>query len=324
MSEENKQDEWDALSVGERNSKIMASIDGSTEGHVKGASAAGTNMIRRRIREQGFARKIIPQVSVGNSRLSRVIDHDRPVIIEDMEPNSKGAVSIPFSASADASQFYGDKFECVFHEITTPEFTKDVNELRTYEMDLRQVVTDNSLKDVQTTEDGYLLSLVDEIVGATDGVGLSGVKQNFTVAAQISRTNYVDVLSVLEDQNLNNGVFLCNRKTAKAFLKFKRDEIGGDLSQALFEDGLSALSSSTVMGIKHIFTIKRDLVPDGVIYMFTSPNFLGRHYSLQNLTQFVEKKKNIISFSARETISMTIANLAGVAKVTFQMPTALT
>jgi hypothetical protein len=44
----------------------------------------------------------------------------------------------------------------VFHPVTTPEFTKDINELRTYRMDLRQVITDNSLKDIQTEEDGNM------------------------------------------------------------------------------------------------------------------------------------------------------------------------
>jgi hypothetical protein len=53
-------------------------------------------MIRRRIREEGFTRRIIPPVPVTNDDLDRVLTHDRPVIIEDMEPLSKGAKTIPF------------------------------------------------------------------------------------------------------------------------------------------------------------------------------------------------------------------------------------
>jgi hypothetical protein len=262
------------------------------------------------------------------------------VIIEDMEPLSKGAKSIPFGDTADSEQYYGNKFACVFNPITTPEWTKDINELRTYRMDLRQVITDNSLKDIQTEEDGKFIAGCGSIVGpvavggTAPGVGLGGVQQNFecvpfaiaqgyndnstgTGAWSWNRADYAKVLSVLENQNLNNGVFLMNRKTAKQFLTFDRSEIGGDLAQELFKEGLTALQEAKIFGVKHLFTIKRNLVPDNVIWLFAEPGFLGRFYTLSEVTLFVEKKKDILRSSARETISVTIANVLAVAKVTF-------
>ena len=300
-----------------RNKQLLDQILGAGEGQVKEASAAGTNMIRRRIREDGFARRIIPPMTATNDDLNRVLEHDRPVIIEDMEPKSKGAKSIPFGDAADTQTYYGNKFLCVFHEITTPEWTKDINELRTYRMDLRQTITDNSLKDIQTEEDGKFIAGSDSIVGASNGVGAAGVQQNFVINGGITRDTYVEVLSKLEDQNLNKGVILMNRRTAKEFLKFPRSEIGGDLAQDLFKEGLTALSEAKLFGVKHIFTIKRDLVPDFVVYIYTEPGFLGRFYTLSEVTLYVEKRKNTLRFSARETISQTVANVAGVAKVTF-------
>ncbi len=300
------------------NKMIMDAILDSGEGEIKYASTAGSNMIRRRIREEGFTRRIIPPETKTNEDLDRVLTHDRPVIIEDMEPLSKGAKSVPFGDTAETESYYGNKFACVFNQITTPEFTKDINELRTYRMDLRQVVTDNSLKDIQTEEDGKFIAMCNSITGASNGVGAAGVQQNFVIPGAITRENYVQVLRYIENQNLNNGVILMNRSTAKEFLKFDRSEIGGDLSQALFQKGLTALTEAEIMGVKHLFTIKRDLVPDNVLYVFTEPQFLGRFYSLQETTMFVEKKKDILRFSARETISVTIANVVGVVQVQFQ------
>src|SRR4051812_28020172 len=161
---------------------ILDRIIDSPDGEIKNASAAGTQMIRRRIREDGFTRRIIPPQTVTNDDLDRVLEHDRPVIIEDMEPHSRGAKSIPFGDSADTQFYYGNKYACVFNPITTPEWTKDINELRTYRMDLRQVITDNSLKDMQTEEDGKFIAMVDTIVGSTSGVGSAGVQQNFNIS----------------------------------------------------------------------------------------------------------------------------------------------
>jgi hypothetical protein len=246
------------------NRKLIDQISGSDEGEVKQASAAGTNMIRRRIREEGFTRRIIPPVMVTNDDLDRVVQHDRPVIIEDMEPLSKGAKSIPFGDTADSEFYYGNKFVCVFNPITTPEWTKDINELRTYRMDLRQVITDNSLKDIQTEEDGKFIAGVNTIVGpvasgGAPGIGLGGVQQNFEIVPSgyletaapngWNRFSYTKVLSILENQNLNNGVILMNRKTAKQFLTFDRSEIGGDLAQELFKEGLTALQEAKIFGV---------------------------------------------------------------------------
>ena len=299
------------------NRMLMDRITASGEGEVKEAAAAGTNMIRRRIREEGFARRIIPPQTVTNEDLDRVLEHDRPVIIEDMEPLSKGAKSIPFGDSADTQFYYGNKYACVFNPITTPEWTKDINELRTYRMDLRQVITDNSLKDIQTEEDGRFMATIEDIVGTVNGVGASGVQQNFEINGGITRDTYVEVLSKLEDQNLNNGVFLMNRRTAKEFLKWDRTEIGGDLAQDLLKQGLTAFQEATISGVKHIFTIKREIVPDFTVYLFTEPGFFGKFYTLSDVTMYVEKKKDFLRFSAREVISVTIANVVGCAKVKF-------
>lgn len=299
------------------NRELLEAIQEAPDGVLKSASTASSNMIRRKIRENGFARSIIPPKPVGNEDLDRLTDTDLPAIIEDMEPLSPGAKSVSFDDTAETAFYRGDRFVVYFDQIKTPEFTKNINELRTYRMDLRAVITDNALKDMQRTEDSRFIKTVDRIVGSTSGVGLSGKQQNFNIAGGITRDNYKDVLSKLEDADLNNGVFLMNRKTAKAFLSWDRSEIGGDLAQDLFTDGLSALKEAKIHGVRHLFTIKRDLVPDNVVYLFTEPGYLGRWYTLEDTTMYVEKKKDILRFSAQETLGVALANVAGVAKVTF-------
>jgi hypothetical protein len=322
------------------NAALVSCILEEGDGEIKSAATAGTNMIRRRIREDGFLRNIIPPETVTNADLDRVVNSDKPVIIEDMEPLSPGAVSIPFGGSADSVFFYGNKFTVQFNPVTTREYVKDINELRTYRMDLRQVITDNALKDVQAREDGDFISLIDSLVGAnpanwgavasngtagsytpTGGsapsVTNAGIYQNWNIYGGFTRDNYVEATKVIENQNLNNGIVLINRPTFKNWLKLTRDMAGGDLSMELFKNGAKALTSSEIFGIKHLITIKRDLVPDNTLYLFTEPGFLGRFYELTPLTMYVKKEKDFLRFSARETIGLAIANIAGVAQWNF-------
>jgi hypothetical protein len=291
----------------------LDAIDRADNGMLKNASDAGTQMIRRRLRENGFSRAILPYKQVSDSDFAYLPDTELPVIVEEMEPDSPGAKAIPFNDTADTAFYRGNKFVVYFCKITTPEFTKNVDELRTYKNDLRQIVTDNALKDIQTEEDGRFIKEVDRICAADE----AGVVQDYTIPGLITRDTYTECLSFLEDRMLNNGVFLMNRRTAKDILRLDRTEIGGDLAETLFKSGLSGLQSAELGGVRHIYTQKRDLVPDGVMYQFTEPNFLGRAYVMQDVTMYVEKKKDILRFSAQEKIGITFANVAGLNKVTF-------
>ena len=185
-------------------------------------------------------------------------------------------------------------------------------------MDLRQVVTDNALKDIETEEDTQFINTVNTICGPSNGVGAGGIQQNFTLTGGFERDQYVEVLNGLENVYLNNGVILMNRRTAKNFLKWGRDEIGGDLAEKLLTDGLTALTEAKLFGIKHLFTIKRHLVPDNTVFVFAEPNFLGKFYELQQTCMFIEKKKDILRVSARETIGCTVANVLGCQQYYFQ------
>ena len=297
------------------NQKFLDKIE---TGSIKEAADASTSFIRRRLREDGFFRKVLPPQPLGNQDLDRVLTHDKPVRIEDFEPNAVAAKSIPFGEIADMDYFYGPKFLVPFARIVTPEETKDIDELRTYRMDLRRILMDNMLKDMMTEEDGQFISAVDSIVGAENStVAATGRIQHVGVNTGITRSSYKEVLKVLENAKLNNGTILMNRLTAKEFLGFDRTAIGGDLAERIFTDGLSALTEARIFGVRHLFTIKTELVPNNVVYAFAEPQYLGKLYTLQDCVVNLEKKKYFIKFSAYETIGSAIGNVAAVAKVTF-------
>ncbi len=304
------------------NQKLIDYLSSAPNGEVKEASAAGSKMIRRKIRENAFSRSIIPPQPITNAQLDRALNTNLPFVIDEMEPKSPGAKAISFNDTTDTAFYDVERFATYFETITTKEFTKNVDELRTVRSDLRAVTTDNSLKEVQRTEDSGFIKGIDRLVGPEGGVGpFSGRQQNFVINGPISRETYPDILKLLEAFELNNGVALMNRSTAKEFLKFPRSEIGGDLSEEMFKDGLSAIKEAKLFGVRHLFTIKQDLVPDNVVYLFTEPDYLGVWYQLEDITMYVEKKEDILRFKAKEKLGVSIANVLGVVRVRFD-PTA--
>ena len=301
----------------EMDQALLEAIQGASNGHLKNASDMTSQVIRRRLRETGFRRLVLPDKPIADSELVMLPDTELPVVVELMEPDSPGAKTISFNDTPDTAFYRGDKFVVIFHKITTPEFVKNIDELRTYKAEIRSIIVDNALKDMHTEDDTQFIKTWDRLVGTTTGVGASGLQQNFVINGSITRDTYPEIMNYLEDRQLNNGIFLTNRKTAKAFLKFDRNEIGGDLAEKLFQKGLVALQESEIMGIRHAFTIKRNLVPDYTVYQAAEPAFLGRAYELQPPTMYVEKKEDILRFHATTKLGYTIANVSALNRVTF-------
>lgn len=301
------------------NQQLCDALAAHGDGILKEASEAATKMTRRKLREDAFSPAIIPHEDITNSDLDRFLDREDPGMICEMEPDSMGAKTISFDDTPDTAPYYGDKYLLVFYSNTTPEFTKDVNFLRTYRMDLREVITDNALRDLSRQKDHKFMAGVNKIVGSVAGAPspLTGLQQNVRYAGRLNRNNWVSSTLLLGDHDLLNGVFLCNRRTFAELRRWGRNEMGGDFSQELNKKGSRAFETAEFSDIKFIVTMKSDLVPNGAIYEFTEPNYLGRAGVLQKPTMYVKKDKDILRFSCKEILGVSIANMAGVVKVTY-------
>ena len=299
------------------NEELVDAIVRAPEGQLKTASDLSSRLIRRKLRENGIQRRVLPFEDVNQSNLSDSLYADsKPWIIEEMEGDILGSSAVNFDDTGDTEFFRGEKFAVIFYVVQTNEFQKNTFELMNYKTDIREITTANALKEIHTKEDSKFFGTVDQIVGSPSGVGASGLQQNFERLGRISRELYVDNISELENMSLNNGCWVTNRFSSRQFLKWRRDEAGGDLSEKFVLKGLEALEEYSIWNIPHIATIKSTIVPDYVVYKFAEPGYLGRAYRLQDITTYVKKEKHILTMQAMEVIGLTIANVKGVSKYT--------
>ena len=293
--------------------RLLSALRESGDGLHKSASAGTTNVIRKNIQELSVLRKYHPLVMKSENDLIPALEHDEPLIREVMESDALGAVSVPFSQNSEMEFYHLRKFDIRFNPIITPTLTKDLFQLMAMKnVDLTKMIVERNLRYVHTVEDQTWFQGLYNCAGPINGVGLSGYQQHFGINDGISRDTYPEVLNGLEDFNLNNGTIIMNRRTAKAFLKWGRDEIGGDLAESLMRKGTSALIDAELFGVRHIITIKRDLVPDGRVIVLAPPEYFMRYYGLQDLTMYVKKEKHWIHTSAMQVTGMAFANVFGV------------
>jgi hypothetical protein len=288
-----------------------------TPGLEKRAIDAVNDFTRVKMREDGFFRRIIPPLQISNDDLDRQVDTDKPVKVVDKEPDSPAAISLPFASLPINIYIKGPRYRVLFDRVVTPRFTKDVDELRTWVMDIRQVLSDNAIKDMLAEEDSKFLTAVNVgLVGQDTVVPASGVPQWQTISGGITRDTLQDAFKIMPrtPSHLEVHTVLINNVTIREVMKWGRDEMGGDFSQDLVKNGWS---EQEFMNARWIITIKRDLVPDDSVYMFSDPKFIGKSYLLEDTTMYIKREAFMLEFFAYETMGAAIGNTSGLARADF-------
>lgn len=303
------------LSAAQSNKAFFGLLEG---GNVKEAQDMVTDFTRIRIRESSFFEKVLPSVKISDDELTPQLGTDKNVKLVEREPNSPAAITIPLGTQPVQYYFRGDRYPVFFDRIVTPKFTKDVSELRTYGMDIRQVLSDNAILDMDFEFDRKMLAACQSIVGAQGStVPETGVIQNLKIvdALGITRNSLFEIRKILPSTyaKLETVTILVNNITINDVAKFGRDEVGGDLAENMFVEGFQ---QKRLLGVNWIVTNKIELVGNSEFWCFASPEFVGKSFVLEDVTLFLDKRAFNLEFFAYCERGATIGNPASVAKAT--------
>jgi hypothetical protein len=312
------------------NTRIIEGLTSDNGSLRKEAEEGVESYLRMRLYEDGFARKIQPPVKVTPSDFDRQVDTDKFCIILDKEPSAPAAYSVPFGTLPIGHYIKGPRFRVMFDRIMSRRYTADVNTLLTYDMDIKQIIEDITLKNIMAEEDRKYLYLANYIVTQGNPANLDsaagqnansknasiGICQNITLNG-ITRANLAKARQGLPSSNrhLNPELVLVNNITIwDVVAVLNRNEAGGNIAEEMLINGFG---EKQLMGVKWTWTIKTDLVKNGVIYQFASPKYLGRFYTLDDVTLHTKTDAFMLQFFAYECLGAAIANDAAVVRVDF-------
>jgi hypothetical protein len=299
------------------NQTFFEKLASNDAGHRKEAAESINAYTRTRMREDSFLDRIMPAQDIANEDLTRQVHTDKPMVVIDREGDSPAAISVPFATQPTNFYIRFPRYVCSFERIQTPRFTKDVAELRTWTMDVRQVISDNAIKDMLAEKDGkFLLAVNTALRGAGLTVPATGAVQYKQIVGGIDRNSLADMLKIMPSTpfHLEAHTCLTNVITNKELWKFGRDEMGGDKSQDIMVNGWSM---ETFMGKRWLFTLKTELVPNGAVFMFSDPRFIGKHFQLEAPTMFIRQEAFMLEFFSYENSGATLGHIAGLARADF-------
>ena len=279
-------------------------LDKVDQGMTKEAGVAMSAFVRQKLREDGFTRKILTPKPITAAELDRQLTEEPTVIVE-KEPDSIAA-NMPFLGRNEIRYFKGSRYPVTFQKISSADFRKSKFELATYRTDIRTVLQENSVKDIQAAEDQNFYSNVVSVATANSNV--------YTLSGGFTKTNLLNGVKKLLEKKLPVGCILMTQSMYTDLLSFPATEVGSPAASELMR-GQATLD--TFFGYKIITTNKNDILPTNQAVVFAPESYLGQFYTLQDATTFLKVEQDILQFNTYESVGVGIGNVNGAVVLNF-------
>lgn len=280
----------------------------TTEGLQKSA-AAGAAFVRSKIREIGFARRVLPPESVTRAETTRSTDHDTLVKIIDIEHDSK-AMAVNFASEADERYIQGKRYAIPFFKVESEKFVKSEGELMAYDYPITKIIEENSIKDIQKVEDEKFIEYAESAISVTG-------KRLVSTATSVDRKQLNSLFKMIDFDQLTVGTVLMNTVDYDDYMIQPATEIGSPLASEITVNGYKY---PTVLNRKLVVTNKHSIVLPGEIWAFTDPAYLGNFFVLNDVKFWIKKEADLVMWKTWEYVAEGFGNIKSIAKIELDVP----
>lgn len=307
--------------------RLADSFTSGSPAMCKQASDIATAFTRKMLTEKSFMHRILPAEESTPEEITPDANERFPYRLVPLEANTRGAVTVQFGTIPNTAAFDSEYYKVPFNRIISPRLTLDTAQLLRYRYDIRQVLLDKQTKYIEIEKDrrfldavGYALKLTCQIGALGNGSATPSQIRQFS--SGMTRENVVDAINIMQGTpaHLMPTCALCNVKTYSEFAKYYDHEMGGGTTA---EDIiLNGIGERRFFGLNWITSIKHELIPDGYVYFFASPEYLGKHYVMEDLTMWVDHEAYMLTTFQWTMAGAAIGNISGLALADFN-PTGL-
>jgi hypothetical protein len=290
-------------------------IDRVFGGQVKEAQENASQYIRLKLYEDGILRRLFPFRTVPADELDPELDNDIPSIICEKEPSATTATFVPFKGTGDRRYFNGVRFRVPFGKVESERISKSRFELMTIKMAITDWLKENQVKAIQQEEDELFIDTCKDIVtknAAAQDFTYSLASGDFKEAFLLGPKALTSLRLPVKD-----SIALMHKNTYLDSLKLKLDAVGFKGMDNRWDSGVED-EDSFFLGYKVVTTIKDDLVPEGVIWFFTSQEYFCKSYLLQDATLFLEVRADMLHFHTYEAPGFGVRDTHGVVRITLK------
>lgn len=289
------------------NNLFIEKLD-TTDGLQKTA-AAGAAFVRSKIREVGFARRILPPESVTRADVTRSTEHDTLIKIVDIEHESK-AMAVNFASTANERWIAGKRYALPFFKVESEKFVKSEGELLAYDYPITKVIEENSVKDIQRVEDEKFIEYAESAIANTG-------KKIVSAATAVDRKELTSLFKMIDYDELSVGTLLMNTVDYDDWMIQPSTDVGSPLASEVTVDGYKY---QHILSRKLVVTNKHNILHPGHIWAFTEPAYLGNFFILNDVKFWIKKEADLVVWKTWEYIAEGFGNIRSIAKIELDVP----
>jgi len=286
----------------EINIALANKIFSGDQGLVKQAADAFTGFVRTYLREQGILRRAITPQIVGPDDIDRVDWTDNPVKILEFQVDSE-AYAIPFSGRGQLRRYQGKRAVVEFQEYETDVFHIERQRLLTYRHPIQDILIEQGILDLQKQEDVTFIKALEQIIAEKPERKVqisSGGKLTWDALVEAEKAFHA---SRPANRQVPLATIIVNHVT---FADLKALPANSFYAPNFNEQIVREGTVGPVGGYNWVVTNKIDLVPNGVMYLLSSPEYLGGFYLLQDATVYLKTERNLLQWSIYEIAALGI------------------
>lgn len=263
-----------------------------------------SNAIRTRIREEGFLGRIMERrpVTVDESQVD--LNRDRVYKVVNINQESSAAVC-NLTGQMSVQYLEGKRARIDLWAVKSDVYEKTEEEIIALDSFIVDDVVKSLYSSIEAAEDDRFIQLVNKVI--TDNT-----YNTTTTSTSLTRDDLTGGLNMLVGRELRTQTILMHEYRRNDILAWDGTEIGQTATADLFYKGLT--QDRIFNNVKWLSSLKTFLNPK-YVYYFAPEEYLGRFYEWKPVTVVVEKRKDIISFYAKEWIGFGIINTKAVGRL---------
>ena len=284
---------------------------------LKQAMDNSTYFIREKVREKGFARKLIEPKMVTAADLDRVSGSEQPAIILEKDIEAT-AMTVPFRGQGESRYWEKENPIVEFNKIEVPKYSKSKFELMTAKTPYTKILETRFVQEAQKVEDETMIGAFNKIIATAETKAPGSQLQ--TVSGGLTKENISILIKMLTrlrmvptDPGEGKPKFLMTQTLKADLVNLGMIDIGDKNVSKNWEQG--TLGVDTLFGIPIITTVKNDLVKDNEMYIVAPQNYFGRFFILQDHTLVIKTEADMIEMWSYAAMGLGLINTKGVCKI---------
>jgi len=269
--------------------------------------------LKLRVYEDSFMARILPPKPISPSQCDRTLESPsllRKII--DKEFTDVSATSMDFRGAGDYKFVETEQYPVDFHKIESEEYHITEGELRAKEQPVQSLIKHHTAREIQHVMDDTFITAINAIVDAA-----AAGTQDITVDEDIILPNNITKLRNLLDGRstypLTAATLLMTQAQFNNVDVWPQAGVDNGMGQEYWRDGYRY---DTLFRLRVVKTIKADLIPNNVVYVFTAPEFLGHHLTFNDDRFQIKTEWDDIAWKGWKTHGASIGNNFAVARMT--------